>query len=118
MVPRVGPCMKAAMIVRAKPRQKQQESFVGRCERVDLFLQPALMPTETSAGSASLGLHPKCVLQLDQELIRIEPPPIEDRPHVVVVDDEQISDGPECPSQTRVGSYRLAVRVVLDVAGN
>ena len=63
-------------------------------------------------------LDPKRVLQLNQELIRIQPPAIENRPHIVVVHDEQISNRPECPPQTGVRPDRLAIRVVLDVAGN
>ena len=33
------------------------------------------------------------VLQLDQQLIGVEMPTIDDRPHVVVVDKEQVGDG-------------------------
>jgi hypothetical protein len=38
-------------------------------------------------------------MQLDEQLIRIEMPAVEDRPHVMVVDDEQVADGPERPSK-------------------
>ena len=44
------------------------------------------------------------VLHLDEKLIRIELPAIENRSDVVVVDHEEIGDRPERPSKTRIGT--------------
>ena len=57
-----------------------------------------LVPRSLGEG----GLHPPGVLELDQQLVRFELPALEQRPHVVVVDHEQIRDGRERPSQARV----------------
>src|SRR5215203_5663370 len=58
------------------------------------------------------------VLKFDQELIRIEPPAIQQIPYVVVVDDEEIAGRAERPPQSRVAAQRAADGVVLDVAGH
>jgi hypothetical protein len=56
------------------------------------------------------------VLEFDEQLIRVQPPAVQERPHVVVVDDEQVTDRPEGPTQAGIGADRFAVGVVLNVA--
>jgi protein-S-isoprenylcysteine O-methyltransferase Ste14 len=48
------------------------------------------------------GSHPPRVLELDQQLVGIQLPALEQRLHVVVVDHEQVRDGGKRPSQPRV----------------
>src|SRR5262245_19601511 len=48
--------------------------------------------------------EPPGVLQFDEQLIRIELPAIEQRPDVVVVDDEQVAGRPKGPPYSRVGA--------------
>src|SRR5215470_12258801 len=82
------------------------------------FLYLSAIACLPSAGSRSpYGTsHPPGILKLDQELIRIELPSVEDRPHVVVVDHEEIADRSKGPAQARVRSERLVLAVVLHVA--
>src|SRR5215217_5802959 len=73
-------------------------------------------PMRREAAADRYALHAPRVLQLDQQLVRIEAPSVENRSHVVVVDDKEIADRPERPAQPGVGAHRFAIGVVLDVA--
>ena len=70
------------------------------------------MAEELEVGTARL--HPPRILQLYQELVRVQAPAIRDRPDVVVVDDEQIADGTKGPTQARVRAERFARAFIVD----
>jgi hypothetical protein len=44
------------------------------------------------APATKRALETPRVLKFDQQLIGVEMPPIDDRPHIVVVDQEQVGD--------------------------
>src|SRR5215207_1902983 len=64
---------------------------------------------------------PQRVLQLDEQLVRVEGPASPsgdrvDRALIVVVDDEQIAGWSECPPQTRIRPHVATLAVVLNEA--
>ena len=64
-----------------------------------------------------LSLKPHRVLELDEKLVRVALPSIDELVHIVVVNHEQVAGGIEGPAQSRVGAERLEYGVVLQVAG-